>query len=154
MLRSGTDTDHAVYFSRNAYVLDTALNFGMNYAPKSGSATRLALTTLLRRKGRMLDAAAAALATIRSKLSPDDKKLLDELDERARAAREARQSPGRRRRAASDYAKEVAALEDKIAEARAAGRQEERRVSHGDAADRARRDPEADSRATRGSSRS
>ncbi|HEY5950176.1 MAG TPA: tetratricopeptide repeat protein, partial [Kofleriaceae bacterium] len=80
VLRSGTDTDHAVYFSRNAYVLDTALNFGFNYAPNSGSAARLALTTLLRRKGRMLDAAAAALATIRSKLSADDKKILDELN--------------------------------------------------------------------------
>src|SRR5207237_7618523 len=79
VLKTGTEADHAVYFSKNGYLLDTALNFELGYAPKSASAARLGLTTLLRRKGRVLDAAAASLATIRSKLSPDDKKLLDEL---------------------------------------------------------------------------
>jgi CHAT domain-containing protein len=113
VLRSGTDTDHAVYFSRNAYVLDTALNFGLNYAPNSGSATRLALTTLLRRKGRMLDAAAAALATIRSKLSPDDKKILDELNS-ARAQLAKLVNAGPSATGGEDYAKEVAALEEKV----------------------------------------
>jgi CHAT domain-containing protein len=113
VLRSGTDTDHAVYFSRNAYVLDSALNFGLNYAPNSGSVTRLALTTLLRRKGRMLDAAAAALATIRSKLSPDDKKILDELNS-ARAQLAKLVNAGPSATGGEDYAKEVAALEDKV----------------------------------------
>jgi CHAT domain-containing protein len=113
VLRSGTDTDHAVYFTRNAYVLDTALNFGMNYAPNSGSATRLALTTLLRRKGRILDAAAAALATIRSKLSPDDKKILDELNS-ARAQLAKLVNAGPSATGGEDYAKEVAALEEKV----------------------------------------
>jgi CHAT domain-containing protein len=114
VLRSGTDTDHAVYFGRNAYVLDTALNFGLNYAPGSGSATRLALTTLLRRKGRILDAAAAALATIRSKLSPDDKKILDELNSaRAQLAKLVNAGPSATG-GGEDYAKEIAALEDKV----------------------------------------
>jgi CHAT domain-containing protein len=110
VLRAGTDTDHAVYFSRNSYVLDTALNFNMIYAPKSGSAARLALTTLLRRKGRILDAAAAALATIRSKLSPDDKKLLDELAS-ARAQLAKLSVAGS---ADPDLGNEIAALEEKI----------------------------------------
>jgi CHAT domain-containing protein len=113
VLRSGTDTDHAVYFARNAYVLDTALNFGMNYAPQSGSAARLALTTLLRRKGRILDAAAAALATIRSKLSPDDKKILDELNS-ARAQLAKLVNAGPSATGGEDYAKEIAALEEKV----------------------------------------
>jgi CHAT domain-containing protein len=113
VLRSGTDSDHAVYFARNAYVLDTALNFGLNYAPNSGSAARLALTTLLRRKGRILDAAAAALATIRSKLSPDDKKILDELNS-ARAQLAKLVNAGPSATAGGDYAKEVAALEEKV----------------------------------------
>ncbi|HEY5950396.1 MAG TPA: CHAT domain-containing protein, partial [Kofleriaceae bacterium] len=115
VLRSGTDTDHAVYFSRNAYVLDTALNFGFNYAPNSGSAARLALTTLLRRKGRMLDAAAAALATIRSKLSPDDKKILDELNSaRAQLAKLVNAGPSATGGDGDAYGKEVAALEEKV----------------------------------------
>jgi CHAT domain-containing protein len=115
VLRSGTDTDHAVYFSRNAYVLDTALNFGMNYAPNSGSAARLALTTLLRRKGRMLDAAAAALATIRSKLSADDKKILDELNSaRAQLAKLVNAGPSATGGDGDAYGKAVAELEDKV----------------------------------------
>lgn len=114
VLRTGTDTDHAVYFARNAYVLDSALNFGMNYAPNSAQAARLALTTLLRRKGRMLDAAAAALATIRSKLSPDDKKVLDELNSaRAQLAKLVNAGPAATG-SPDDYAKEVAALEDRV----------------------------------------
>jgi tetratricopeptide (TPR) repeat protein len=112
VLRSGTDTDHAVYFSQHAYVLDTALNFNLVYAPKSGTAARLALTTLLRRKGRILDAAAAALATIRSKLSPDDKKLLDELTSaRAQLAKMTVAATGA---ADAEFAKAIATLEDKI----------------------------------------
>lgn len=113
VLRAGTDADHAVYFARHAYVLDMALNFGMNYAPTSGSAARLALTTLLRRKGRILDAAAAALATIRSKLSPDDKLILDELNS-ARAQLAKLVNAGPTATGGDDYAKAIAALEEKV----------------------------------------
>jgi len=112
VLRSGTDTDHAVYFGQHSYVLDTALNFNLVYAPKSGTAARLALTTLLRRKGRILDAAAAALATIRSKLSPDDKKLLDELT--SARAQLAKMTVAAGAGGDADVAKEIASLEDKI----------------------------------------
>ncbi|HEX5058760.1 MAG TPA: CHAT domain-containing protein [Kofleriaceae bacterium] len=115
VMRSGTDADHAIYFARNSYILDTALNFGFNYAPNSGSAARLALTTLLRRKGRILDAAAASLATIRSKLSPDDKKILDELNSaRAQLAKLVNAGPGATGGDADAYGKEVAALEEKV----------------------------------------
>ncbi len=114
VLRVGTDTDHAIYFSKYGWVLDTPLNFNLNYQPKSGTASRLALTTVLRRKGRLLDAAAAALATIRQKLSPDDKKLLDELNAaRAELAKLTVAGPGASADTAA-YGKKVAGLEDKI----------------------------------------
>jgi CHAT domain-containing protein/Tfp pilus assembly protein PilF len=114
VLKTGTESDHAVYFARNNYQLDTTINFQLNYAPKSASAGRLGLTTLLRRKGRVLDAAASSLATIRSKLSPDDKKLLDDLaSARAKLAKLTVAGPTAVGDAA-DYAKEVAALEDQI----------------------------------------
>ncbi len=114
VLRVGTDTDHAIYFSKYGWVLDTPLNFNLNYQPKSGTASRLALTTVLRRKGRLLDAAAASLATIRAKLSLDDKKLLDELNStRAQLAKLTVAGPGATGDTAA-YAKEIASLEDKI----------------------------------------
>src|SRR5262249_6813289 len=114
VLKTGTESDHAVYFGRNNYQLDTAINFQLNYAQKSASAARLGLTTLLRRKGRVLDAAAASMATIRSKLAPEDKKLLDDLaSARAQLAKLTVAGPSAVGDG-GDYAKEVAALEDQI----------------------------------------
>lgn len=113
VLRTGTENDHAVYFAKNGYQLDMAINFAVTVAPSSPAAARLALTTLLRRKGRVLDAAAASMATIRSKLSPEDKKLLDQLaDARTKLSKltVAGPTPGQ----GDDYAKQVAALEDSI----------------------------------------
>jgi CHAT domain-containing protein len=114
VLRAGTESDHAVYFGRNGYQLDTAINFQIHYAPRSPGALRLGLTTLLRRKGRVLDAAAASLATLRAKLSPEDKKLLDELGAtRAELAKLTVAGPASTG-GGGDYAKQIAALEDKL----------------------------------------
>ena len=48
-------------------------------APQNATAERLALTTLLRRKGRVLDAVSGTLQTLRDRLSPDDRLVLDKL---------------------------------------------------------------------------
>lgn len=113
VLATGTETDHAIYFARNNYLLDTVLNFQLRHAPKSASAARLGLTTLLRRKGRVLDAAATNIKTIRAKLAPEDKKLLDELAS-ARAMLAKLTVAGPSSTGQDSYAKEVAALEDQI----------------------------------------
>ncbi|MBS1120263.1 MAG: cellulose synthase subunit BcsC [Deltaproteobacteria bacterium] len=108
---TGTESDHVSYFNREAHQLDTAISFHAMLAPKSVSASRLALTTLLRRKGRVLDAAAANLATLRGKLSADDKKLLAQLDEaRAKLAKLAVAGA----QVTPDFAKQTSALEDQI----------------------------------------
>jgi CHAT domain-containing protein len=113
VLRTGTEADHAVYFSKNGYQLDTVINFELNYAPHSGSAARLGLTTLLRRKGRVLDAAASSLTTLRARLSADDKQLLDDLaSARAQLARLTVAGPSAT--GDDDFAKEIAGLEDQI----------------------------------------
>ncbi|HEX5058700.1 MAG TPA: CHAT domain-containing protein [Kofleriaceae bacterium] len=111
VLASGTEADHLAYFGRQASVLDTTISFHSLVAPTRASAARLALTTILRRKGRILDAAAASLGTLRTRLSPDDQKLLVELDSaRAKLAKVAvggaQMTP--------DFAKQVAALSDQI----------------------------------------
>ncbi|HEX7840399.1 MAG TPA: CHAT domain-containing tetratricopeptide repeat protein, partial [Kofleriaceae bacterium] len=113
VLKTGTEADHAVYFARNGYHLDMAVNFVLGFAPRSGSAARLGLTTLLRRKGRVLDAAAASLTTIRARLSPEDKQLLDDLAS-ARAQLAKLTVAGPTATGEDDFAKEVAALEDQI----------------------------------------
>jgi CHAT domain-containing protein len=113
VLKLGTEQDHAHYFSRNAYKLEAALNLNYAYAPKDTGATRLAVTTIFRRKGRALDAAAGTIAAIRQKLSPADKQLLDDLAE-ARAKLAQLTVTAKARAGDPQYAKEVAALEDRI----------------------------------------
>ncbi len=88
ILSTGSEADHVVYFHRNSYVLDMAIQLHAQVAPASKKAAELAMTTVLRRKGRILDASAAALAALRGRLSPDDVRALEELDEaRARLAK-------------------------------------------------------------------
>jgi CHAT domain-containing protein len=109
----GTEADHALYYGRNKYHLDLAINFGRIYGAKSVGSTRLALTTLLRMKGRVLDASAANMATIRAKLSPEDKKLLDDLAS-ARAQLSKLTVAGPTATGPDTYAKEIGALEDQV----------------------------------------
>jgi CHAT domain-containing protein len=110
VLASGTESDHLSYFGNAQDQLETALAFH-RHAPKRVSAATLALTTVLRRKGRVLDAAAGSLATLRGKLSPDDKKLLEQLvDARAKLAKLAVAGP----QSTHDHAKQVTELEDWI----------------------------------------
>jgi len=109
ILAGGTEADHLAYFARETHQLETAIAFHQ-LLPKRASAAKLALTTLLRRKGRVLDAA-AGMATVRAKLSPADKVLLDQLaDARAKLAKLVVAGPQK----TADYAREVATLEDRI----------------------------------------
>ncbi len=114
VLKTGTEADHEQYFQTYGYVLDLAVNFSATFAPKSPIAAKLGLETLLRRKGRVLDAAASSMATIRSKLSADDKQLLDALAA-ARGQLAKLTVAGPSATGDDDYTKAVAALEDQIA---------------------------------------
>jgi CHAT domain-containing protein/tetratricopeptide (TPR) repeat protein len=79
VLATGTESDHAAYFQRLAHQLSMVISLNARYAPKDARAAELAMTTVLRRKGRILDAAASTVAALRRQLSADDQKLLDEL---------------------------------------------------------------------------
>jgi CHAT domain-containing protein len=114
LLQTGTEADHAAYSSRNAYRLDSVVNFNYSLAPKNAAVSRLAMTTLLRRKGRALDASAATMATIRAKLSPADKQLLDDLAAARNKLAKLTVAGPSATGDGSDYAKEVAALEDQV----------------------------------------
>lgn len=55
------------------------VTFHVNYAPNSKDAARLAMTTLLQRKGRALDAMTDQVGALRRRANPQDQALLDEL---------------------------------------------------------------------------
>ncbi|MBK7534120.1 MAG: CHAT domain-containing protein [Myxococcales bacterium] len=110
ILSTGSEADHAVYFQRNAYVQDVAINLHVAHARTSRRAAELALTTVLRRKGRILDASAGAMATLRGRLSPQDAQVLERLDDaRARLAKLIVAGP--EATGAESYAKAVAGVE-------------------------------------------
>jgi CHAT domain-containing protein/Tfp pilus assembly protein PilF len=93
--------------------LDQAISFALQHE-KSG-ARRLALATLLSRKGRVLDATSDAFATVRRRLGPDEQKLLDEYRaNRTIYARQLLRGPGRVPEA--QHRKNLAALEQRANE--------------------------------------
>jgi CHAT domain-containing protein/tetratricopeptide (TPR) repeat protein len=79
VLAAGTEQDHAAYFHRIAHQLHLAVMLNVRDAPNDARASTLALTTALRRKARILDAAANTVAVLRGKLGKEDQALLDEL---------------------------------------------------------------------------
>ena len=59
---------------------NTTISSHIQETPNNSRAGRLALTTILRRKGRILDALTDSFRTLRQNLTPSEKKLLDELN--------------------------------------------------------------------------
>src|SRR5262249_48427184 len=73
-----------------------SVSLHLNAAIKDPKACRLALTTILRYKGRALDAMTDSIATLRRRASDDDKRLLDELSSAwSRRAALTMRGPGR-----------------------------------------------------------
>ena len=58
---------------------DTTISLHLNAIPENRQAAELALTTILRRKGRVLDAMGQTLQTLRDNLDDDSAQLLDDL---------------------------------------------------------------------------
>ena len=69
--------DYSVSFTNTT---DWVLSLHLNQAPQNATAEALALTTLLRRKGRLLDAGTDNLQALRRTLMPADTALLEQLD--------------------------------------------------------------------------
>jgi CHAT domain-containing protein len=79
ILAIGSEKQKQLYLdmlARDPYV---TISLHAHYAPSNVQAARLALTTILRRKGRALDAMTDQIAGLRRRAAPDDIKLLDTL---------------------------------------------------------------------------
>jgi len=79
VLTTGSEEQKRLYMSTLAGQTDWDISLHMQHAPADPGAARLALTVLLRRKGRVLDAIADSLAALRLSLAPDDRDLLARL---------------------------------------------------------------------------
>lgn len=79
ILTSGSEQQKQVYLDYLSTETSYALSLHLESAPADQQAAQLALTTILRRKGRALDAMTDQIAALRRRASPQDRKLLDQL---------------------------------------------------------------------------
>ncbi|HNB72218.1 MAG TPA: tetratricopeptide repeat protein [Acidobacteriota bacterium] len=77
-LASGSEQQKALYLKTTANQTDQSISLHVQAAPQDEAALRTALTVILRRKGRALDAMTNALAILRSQSDPETQKLLDD----------------------------------------------------------------------------
>lgn len=77
----GSELQKQYYIKTILATTDEAMSLSLQSAPNNPDAARLALTTVLRRKGRVLDAVANSLQILRTQLEdkPEAKKLFDQL---------------------------------------------------------------------------
>ncbi len=78
-LTVGSERQKQEYMATISGTTDATISLHTQAAPNNPEAIRLALTTILRRKGRILDAVTDNLRLIRQNLTPENQKLLDEL---------------------------------------------------------------------------
>jgi CHAT domain-containing protein/Tfp pilus assembly protein PilF len=77
----GSERDKLMYMNLLADDLDRAISLHVRLAPLDKYAAELACTTLLQRKGRVLDAMSNSLVALRQRLSHQDQPLFDRLND-------------------------------------------------------------------------
>jgi CHAT domain-containing protein/lipopolysaccharide biosynthesis regulator YciM len=141
MLTVGSEQQKRLYMATLAAETDGILAFHTTGAPTDRQAAALALTTVLRRKGRVLDVVSDQIAALRRRLDPEDQKLLDALA--AARAELARLTIKSDEHAATEEQRAAASEERRAAEARLGAEVErlEQEVSARSAAFRAESQP-------------
>ena len=114
ILSTGSERRKQLYLDTNiSSETDSIISLNVKDAPKNGAAARLALTTILRRKGRALDAMTDQIAALHRRASPEDQKLLDQLaDARSRLANLQLGGPSGKLTSAARRAQVVASAEE------------------------------------------
>ena len=86
-LATGSERQKLYYLQTFSDETNLTVSLHVQSAPDDQAARRLALTTILRRKGRALDATAETIAALQRRLNPQDRALLDQFtNTRARLA--------------------------------------------------------------------
>jgi CHAT domain-containing protein/endonuclease YncB( thermonuclease family) len=79
ILNTGSQQQKQLYLNTLSGQTDSTVSLHARDVPRNADAARLALTVILQRKGRALDATSDQIAALRSRAAPDDQKLLDQL---------------------------------------------------------------------------
>ncbi len=87
-LATGSERQKLAYLATLTAESYSAVSLHGNYAPKDAGARNLALTLILQRKGRALDAMSDSISVLRQRINPEGQALLDQLkDTNAQLAR-------------------------------------------------------------------
>lgn len=113
VLPTGTEADNRAYLAQITHHLDMALSMHLGLLPDSRQAAELALTQVLREKGRLLDATVDTYALIRERVDAPVRKLLDAL-KRAQTKLAQLAIAGPQAGEAKRYAKELGELEREV----------------------------------------
>ncbi|MBD2327997.1 CHAT domain-containing tetratricopeptide repeat protein [Alkalinema sp. FACHB-956] len=81
-LAFGAEDQKQDYIAQLSGTTDGAISLHLQAQPTNPQAAQLALTTLFRRKGRILDATSLSLASLRQNLTPENQTLLNQLADR------------------------------------------------------------------------
>ncbi|MBK9261634.1 MAG: CHAT domain-containing protein [Polyangiaceae bacterium] len=76
---AGSESQKRDFFSRIAKQTEGVVSLHLTVAPKDPAARTLALRTILRRKGKVLDAVSQNISSLRKRMSDADAELLDQL---------------------------------------------------------------------------
>jgi CHAT domain-containing protein/Tfp pilus assembly protein PilF len=78
-LNTGSERQKQLYLDKLSASAKASVSLNVREAPNNADASRLALTVILQRKGRALDATSDQIAALRRRATPEDQKLLDQL---------------------------------------------------------------------------
>jgi CHAT domain-containing protein len=79
ILSTGSESRRSAYIATLSGTTDVAISFHLNDAPGSLPSAQLALSTILRRKGRVLSSLTDSLQSLQQNLAPADRALLEQL---------------------------------------------------------------------------
>ncbi|WP_437307859.1 CHAT domain-containing tetratricopeptide repeat protein [Sorangium sp. So ce388] len=129
LLTSGAEREKRAFLGRLEPSTSAAISLHAISAPKNGEAAALALTTVLRRKARALDATADSLASLRRSMTRQDQALLDRLGEiDAELSARAYRDPAGQRARVQALEEEREGVEAEVSRRSAAFRAEQRPV--------------------------
>jgi CHAT domain-containing protein/Tfp pilus assembly protein PilF len=80
-LATGSERQKLNYLASSVSNIDGGVTFNLRHAPDDSRASELALTTVLRLKGRVLDSMSDTLSALRRRASPEDRELLERWNE-------------------------------------------------------------------------
>ncbi|KAF0247355.1 MAG: peptidase-like protein, partial [bacterium] len=112
-LSLGSERQKQLYLQLYAHETDITVSLHVQSAPTNPLAKQLALTQILRRKGRSIDAVNQSVEALRKRSKPEDVALLDELSGK-KALFSNLSIQGLGKRSLEDYQKQIKTLQDEI----------------------------------------